>query len=74
MLKILEEEDLFRLVSEQYENLGRLYWAKGDRKNGEKYARMSLDELYKQGFAKHQPHHLGQVLRSFENDSEYQVS
>ncbi|CAK7216870.1 hypothetical protein SEUCBS140593_003009 [Sporothrix eucalyptigena] len=46
----LHEEQLFTAYSEQYANIGRLYWALGDHGQAQFYAQRSLDTLAEQGF------------------------
>ncbi len=65
ILELMRQEDLFQLYSEQYENLGRVYWAIGDKKKAEKYARMSLAVLEEQGYVKVESGHVRMLLRSF---------
>lgn len=70
ILQLMEAEELPLLMSEQFENLGRIYWASGDHANGERYARMSLNLLQEQGFiAEWQPSHLKMMLNDYEQDS-----
>ena len=67
ILELMKEEDLFQLYSEQYENLGRIYWASGDKTNAIKYAKKSLDILEQQGHIQTGPRYLKMVLDSFQN-------
>ncbi|KIH93388.1 hypothetical protein SPBR_04236 [Sporothrix brasiliensis 5110] len=46
----LHEEEVFTAYGEQYANIGRLYWALGDRSQAQFYAQRSLDMLADQGF------------------------
>ncbi|KJR87495.1 uncharacterized protein SPSK_01700 [Sporothrix schenckii 1099-18] len=46
----LQEEEVFTAYGEQYANIGRLYWALGDRSQAQFYAQRSLDTLADQGF------------------------
>ncbi len=68
ILSLMHIEEMFPMYSEQYENLGRIYWAIGDRKNAEKYAQTSLDLLAEQGYITQAQRHyrLPFLLKSFD--------
>jgi hypothetical protein len=46
---LLAPEELWDMFAEQYENMARIFWMLKDRKNAEKYARMSLKKLEERG-------------------------
>jgi hypothetical protein len=50
VLALLPAEELFPLVSEQYENMARIFYVLRDGENAERYARMSLGVLREQGY------------------------
>lgn len=61
IIRLARLEGLTPFFSEQYDNLGRIYWAIGQRQESERYARMSLRVLREQGFVPE------------DQDEEYQV-
>ncbi|KAK4162365.1 SET domain-containing protein 5 [Cladorrhinum sp. PSN259] len=50
VLNLLPAEELFTFYSEQYENMARIFYVLGDKKNAELYARKSLEVLAEQGY------------------------
>jgi hypothetical protein len=69
VLALMHEEDLPLLTGEIFENLGRVYWAGGDREKGQRYARMSLETMAEQGYiSRVRPGHLRALLRDYERD------
>jgi len=71
IIDLIRAEELELLLAEQYENLGRVYWAMGDRARGEQWARRSLDLLEEQGYiGEVRPGMLRSLLRNYEEDVE----
>lgn len=63
----VREEELFTAYSEQYANVGRLYWALGDRDQAAFYAQRALDTMAEQGFiAPADRHNVHILLRSYD--------
>jgi hypothetical protein len=62
----MHSEDLFQMYAEQYENLGRIHWAAGDKAAGRQYAKKSLDLLQEMGYGSYDENQLNVLLDSFE--------
>ncbi|KAK1829335.1 hypothetical protein QBC39DRAFT_311182 [Podospora conica] len=52
ILPLLPEENMFQEMSDQYENMARIYYVMRDRKNAAKWARKSLGVLVEMGYLK----------------------
>lgn len=69
ILPLLPKEELFPLESEQLENMSRIYFVLNDMDKAEKYARLSLEVLARQGYIKGvEGWMVGKMFRRFEEE------
>ncbi|KAK4664328.1 uncharacterized protein QC763_504530 [Podospora pseudopauciseta] len=69
ILPLLPKEELFPLESEQLENMSRIYFVLNDMDKAEKYARLSLEVLARQGYIKWvEGWMVGKMFRRFEEE------
>ena len=64
-LQLMQVEELRSLYAEQYDTLGRLYWAAGDKEAAVEHARISLEVLEDVGYVEHDPSHLPRLLATY---------
>lgn len=68
-MPLLPKEELFPLESEQLENMSRIYFVLNDMDKAEKYARLSLEVLARQGYIKWvEGWMVGKMFRRFEEE------
>ncbi|RYP04755.1 hypothetical protein DL765_010073 [Monosporascus sp. GIB2] len=65
VVALVHREELRSLYAEQYDALGRLYWAAGDRARGVAHARLSLKALKDIGYVEPDEEHLPKLLATY---------